>query len=127
MEKNLAPPRRPEPAGAGILKKDRMFDIKVRAATAEDIATIKGQLSECTSILVEVMSGTHGGLHELTALLERRTFALQAALEKAAAGEPLIFHDGTISFQHEHLMRTYEGSEAADLCLSRKADELQHR
>jgi hypothetical protein len=105
-----------------------MFDNKVRVATTEDIAVIKGQLSECTAVLVEVMSDAHGGLPELTTLLERRTFILQAALEKAITGEPLIFHDGTISFQHEQIMQMFAEKEGiSDLCLSRKADELQRR
>jgi hypothetical protein len=33
--------------------------------------------------------------------VERRAFILQAASQKAATGESLIFHDGTISFSPE--------------------------
>jgi hypothetical protein len=103
-----------------------MFQIEVRPATAEDIVTIKGQLSECIAIHVEVLGGEHGALDRLAKLLDTRSHHLQGALEKAVAGESLIFHDGKIAFHHEQLMQMYQGTDVEHLSLASSVDPLRH-
>lgn len=116
----LCAPLRPVAAGG----KKVMFQVEVRAATSEDIATIKGQLGECIAIHVEVLGGEHGELDELAKLLDARSRLLQAVLEKAMAGEQLIFHDGKISFQHELVMQMHQGTDIENLSLTGKLDPL---
>ena len=78
----------------------KSMNIEVRQATLEDIATIKGQMCECTAILVEVLSDAHGELHSLAALLNKRTQYLEGALAAATRGDLITFCEGKIAFEY---------------------------
>lgn len=78
-----------------------MTNIEVRTATPEDVATIKGQLAECIAIHVAVLSGEYGEAEALAQRLDERSVYLEQVLNKALAGEPIVFHYGKVSFQAE--------------------------